>query len=132
MKKHFLFFILFGLFSTAYSLNFISKTSNKIINTWTWEKSIGSTNNPYTSTPKTVGYHKKVAFTSEGKIIIYKNNIEIRNSTYEIKKGIGIIDNLEHDLITFEGTTYVIENLDNQNLTIVVNEINGAKSIYKR
>lgn len=132
MKKNILFLILFGLFSTAYSLDSSTKTSNTIIDTWTWEKSIGSANSPYTSTPKTLGYNKKIVFTQDGRIITYKNNVEIRNSTYELKKGISAIDNQEHDLITFEGTTYVIENIDTQYLTIVINAADGAKSIYKR
>lgn len=132
MKKHFLFLILLSIFSTAYSVESITKTSNTIIDTWTWEKSIGSTSNPYISTPKSIGYSKKIVFTTDGRIITYKNNVEIRNSTYELKKGISVIDSLEHDLITFEGTTYVIENIDNQYLTIVINSANGAKSIYKR
>ena len=132
MKKKFLFLVLLSIFSNAYSLESVTKNSNTIIDTWVWEKSIGSSSNPYVSTPKSIGYNKKITFTTDGRIITYKNNIEIRNSTYELKKGISVIDNLEHDLISFEGTTYVIENIDNEHLTIVVNATNGSKSIYKR
>ncbi len=57
---------------------------------------------------RALGITKKITFTTDGRIITYKNNIEIRNSTYELKKGISVIDNLEHDLISFEGSTYVI------------------------
>ncbi|PBJ13630.1 hypothetical protein [Flavobacterium sp. ACN6] len=66
-----------------------------IVNTWIWKKSVGGTSNPY----------------------LRWKNIEIRNNTYKIQKGIGYFDKSEHDLIMFEGKTYVIENLDNQNLT---------------
>ena len=58
--------------------------------------------------------------------------MEIRNSTYLIEKGKGYFDQSEHDLITFEGKTYVIENLDNQNLTIVSNSQDGTRTIFKR
>nr|WP_315224154.1 hypothetical protein [uncultured Flavobacterium sp.] len=132
MKKNFIFLILLSIFSNAYSLESATKKSNTIIDTWVWEKSIGSANNPYVSTPKSIGYNKKITFTSDGRVITYKNNVEIRNSTYELKKGISAIDSLEHDLISFEGTTYVIENIDNDHLTIVINATDGAKSIYKR
>jgi hypothetical protein len=132
MKKHFLILIVFGLFSTAYSLESTSLNSGSIVNTWIWEKSIGGSSNPYTATPKTIGFTKKVVFTPEGRVITYKNDVEIRNSTYEIGKGEGFFDHAEHDLITFEGKTYVIENLDNQNLTIVSNNQDAARSIYKR
>lgn len=132
MKKHFLFFIVFGLFSSAYSLEYVSLNSGSIVNTWIWEKSIGGGDNPYTATPKTIGFTKKIVFTPEGRVITYKNNVEIRNSAYQIEKGIGFTDQAQHDLITFEGKTYVIEKLDNQNLTIVSNNQEASRAIYKR
>ncbi|PAM94025.1 hypothetical protein B4N84_13140 [Flavobacterium sp. IR1] len=132
MKKLVLLFITFGLFSTVYSLDSTKVNSGSIINKWTWEKSIGGPSNPYIATPKTNGYKKKIVFTEDGRIITYKDDIEIRNSAYELTKGISVIDNSEHDLITFEGRTYVIENLDNQNLTIVCNGEDASRSIFKR
>jgi hypothetical protein len=132
MKKQFLFFIVFCLFSTAYSVESTGIISGSIINTWIWEKSIGGASNPYMSTPKTIGFNKKVIFTPEGRVITYKDDVEIRNSTYKIEKGVSFFDQSEHDLITFEGKTYVIENLDNQNLTIVSNNQDATRTIYKR
>jgi hypothetical protein len=132
MKKYLLFLIVFCLFSSAYSLDSTNVESGSIVNTWTWEKSLGGTNNPYTSTPKTIGFTKKVVFTPNGRVITYKNDVEIRNNTYQVEKGIGYFDQSEHDLITFEGKTYIIEKLDNQNLTIVSNNQDGARTIYKR
>ncbi|WP_291287431.1 hypothetical protein [Flavobacterium sp.] len=132
MKKYFLFSILCCLFSSAYSLEATSINSGSIVNTWIWEKSIGGNDNPYTATPKTIGFKKKVVFTPNGRVITYKNDVEIRNSTYKVEKGIGYFDQAEHDLITFEGKTYIIENLDNQNLTIVSNNTDASRTIYKR
>jgi hypothetical protein len=132
MKKYFLFLIAFGLFSTAYSLEPNVLNASSIVNTWVWEKSVGGASNPYTATPKTSGFTKKIVFTTDGKVITYKNDVEIRISTYEIGKGIGFQDKVEHDLITFEGKTYIIEQLDNQNLTIVSNYQDAARTIYKR
>jgi len=132
MKRLLLFFIAFGLFSSFISAEKANVTSVSIVNTWIWEKSIGGNNNPYVTTPKTIGYSKKVVFTSDGRVITYKNNVEIRNSPYEFEKGTGFSDNLEHDLITFEGKTYIIEKLDNQNLTILSNNSDASRTIYKR
>ena len=133
MKKQFLLFIIICcLFSTAYSIESTNMNSGSIVNTWIWEKSIGGTSNPYTATPKTIGFNKKVIFTPEGRVITFKNDVEIRNSTYKIEKGISFFDQSEHDLITFEGKTYIIENLDNQNLTIVSNNPDAARTIFKR
>ncbi len=132
MKKHFLFIIVCFLFTSAYSLESVNMNSGSIVNTWIWEKSIGGATNPYTATPKTIGFNKKIVFTADGRVITYKNNVEIRNSTYQIEKGIGYLDQAEHDLITFEGKTYIIENLDNQNLTIVSNCSEASRTIYKR
>ena len=132
MKRLLLFFIAFVLFSSFISAEKANVTSVSIVNTWIWEKSIGGNNNPYVTTPKTIGYSKKVVFTSDGRVITYKNNVEIRNSPYEFEKGTGFSDNLEHDLITFEGKTYIIEKLDNQNLTILSNNSDASRTIYKR
>ncbi|MBB4804292.1 hypothetical protein HNP37_004379 [Flavobacterium nitrogenifigens] len=132
MKKLLLSFIVCFLFTTGYSLDASKVASGSIVNTWTWEKSIGGNTNPYMATPKTIGFNKKIAFTPNGRVITYKNNVEIRNSAYQVEKGIGILDQSEHDLISFEGKTYIIENLDNQNLTIVSNDEDGARTIFKR
>ena len=132
MKKLFTSFIVCLLFTTVYSLNISKGDSASIVNTWVWEKSIGGSKNPYVATPKTIGFKKKVVFTKDGRIITYKNNVEIRTSTYKIERGTGYFDQSQHDLITFEGKTYVIENLDNQNLTIVSNHQDGTRTIFKR
>lgn len=132
MKKSFLFFIAFGLITAAYSLETKTIAASSIINTWIWEKSIGGSSNPYVATPKTSGFNKKIVFTPEGKVITYKDDVEIRISAYQIEKGTGYFDHAEHDLISFEGKTYIIEKLDSQNLTIVSNNQDAARSIYKR
>ncbi len=133
MKKLFIAFIAFFLFASFYSIdNTFSTGSGSLVNTWIWEKSVGGANNPYVATPKTIGFTKKIIFTPDGRVITYKNNVEIRNSPYQVEKGIGYLDQSEHDLITFEGKTYVIENLDNQNLTIMSNNQDAARTIFKR
>lgn len=133
MKRLFISLTACFLFITMSSLEKVSTAeTGSLINTWIWEKSVGGTDNPYVATPKTIGFTKKIVFTESGRVITYKNNIEIRNSAYQIEKGIGYSDQSEHDLITFEGKTYVIENLDSQNLTIAANNKNGARTIFKR
>lgn len=132
MTKKLFLFIVFSIFTTAHSLEINTSKTNQIINTWIWEKTIGGESNPYISTPKTIGFNKKIVFTRDGKIITYKDDVEIRNSTYEIKKGISVFDQSEKDLISFEGKTYIIEILDNQNLTIISNDSEGARTNYKK
>lgn len=133
MKKYFLLIIVLCLFSSAYSLESTAINSGSILmNTWTWQKSIGGANNPYISTPKSTGFNKKIAFTPEGRVITYKDNVEIRNNPYQTKKGISIFDESERDLISFEGKTYIIEKLDNQNLTIISNHQDATRIVYKR
>lgn len=133
MKKTILALLIIISVST-YSANVIFKSNKmtKLHGSWTWQKSTGSQNSSYTSTPKSIGSTKKLVFTPEGKVITYKNNVEIRNSKYLISKGISVFDNLEHDLITFEGITYVIEKLDSSNLIIINNLPDGYSSIYKK
>lgn len=132
MTKKLFLFIVFSIITTSYSLEGNKAKTSQIINTWVWEKTIGGESNPYISTPKTIGFNKKIVFTPDGKIITYKDDVEIRNSTYEIKKGISVFDQSEKDLISFEGKTYIIENIDNQNLTIISNDSEGTRTIYKK
>lgn len=132
MKQLFISFTAFFLFASFCPAAISKVGSESIINTWIWKKSEGGASNPYVATPKTAGFTKKVIFTENGRVITYKNNVEIRNNAYKIEKGIGHHDRAEHDLITFEGKTYVIENLDNQNLTIISNSQDAARTIFKR
>jgi hypothetical protein len=132
MTKKLFLFIVFSIFTIAYPLEANPAKTSQIINTWMWEKTIGGESNPYISTPKTIGFNKKIVFTSEGKIVTYKDDVEIRNSTYEIKKGISVFDQSEKDLISFEGKTYIIEMIDNQNLIIRSNNSEGTRTIYKK
>lgn len=133
MKKTILALLVIISVST-YSANVIFKSDKmtRLQGSWTWQKSTGGQNGNYTSTPKSIGSTKKLVFTSEGKVITYKNNVEIRNSKYHITKGISVFDNLERDLITFEGITYVIEKLDSSNLIIINNFPDGYSSTYKK
>lgn len=133
MKKTILALLVIISVST-YSANVIFKSNKmtKLHGSWTWQKSTSSQNSSYTSTPKSIGSTKKLVFTPEGRVITYKNNVEIRNSKYLINKGISVFDNLEYDLITFEGMTYVIEKLDSSNLIIINNLPEGYSSIYKK
>ncbi|MEA9412860.1 MULTISPECIES: hypothetical protein [unclassified Flavobacterium] len=133
MKKTILALLVIISVST-YSSNVIFKSDKATIlaGSWVWQKSTGGQNGSYTSTPKTLGSTKKLVFTTDGKVITYKNNVEIRNSNYQLTKGISVFDNLEHDLITFEGITYVIEQLDSRNLVIVNNFPDGYSSTFKK
>lgn len=106
--------------------------TEKVIGTWIWIKSVGVQTETYSATPKSIGSRKKIVFTDDGKIITYKNNIEIRTNKYEITKGISVFDNLEHDLISFEGITYAIETLDSSALVIVNNSPKAYRSFYKK
>lgn len=132
MRKLFLSFTALFLLTSFYSLDTTKVNNSTILNTWIWEKSVCGGKNPYVATPKTIGFTKKIIFTPDGRVITYKNNVEIRISPYKIEKGIAYLDQSEHDLITFEGKTYAIENLDNQNLTIVSNNQDAARTIFKR
>ncbi|WP_163398940.1 hypothetical protein [Flavobacterium fluviatile] len=132
MTKKLFLFIVFIICTTAYPLKNNTKKTSQITDTWIWVKTTGGENNPYVATPKTIGFNKKIVFTPDGKIITYKDDVEIRNSLYEIKKGISFFDQSEKDLISFEGKTYIIENLDNQNLTIISNDSEGTRTIYKK
>lgn len=105
---------------------------NLIVGKWVWKESIHVDNKRYLTNPKLTGYGKKIVFTSDGNVITYKNDIEIRISKYQFSKGSSVFDQKEHNLITFEGATYVIEQLNSKNLTLANNDSNGFRSFFYR
>lgn len=105
---------MFSFYSFTSSSVFNDQTPNTILGSWTCQKSEGGENANYISTPKTLGYTKKIVFTSDNKVITYKNDVELRISKYVISKGISVYDNKEHDVVIFEGLTYLIENPDSK------------------
>lgn len=129
-----LFFFLFPsckLKNALISDSILFEKSNLIVGSWTCNKYTHITDKNFISTPKLRGYNKRIFFTKDGKITTYKNNVEIRISDYKIFSGIGNFDKLKHDLITFDGGTYVIEELNN-NILILLNNSTGYRTFYKK
>ncbi|WP_348810692.1 hypothetical protein [Flavobacterium maritimum] len=133
MKKSFFIIILISILSLSCSVESSvgDLNSNSIIGSWTWQKSVGGIAGS-TETPESTGIQKKIVFTGEGKVMVYSNNVEITNTTYEIKKGTSIFDEKERSLIVFDGMTYVVQFIDAHNLTIADNFADGYSSDYKR
>jgi hypothetical protein len=131
-NKIWLFALSLAVFPLSSSSFFKQDLPNGILGVWVWQKSFGTENNNYVSTPKLLGNSKKIAFNKDGTVTTYKNNIEIRISKYQISKGLSIFDQKEHDLVTFEGITYIIENPDPKKLTLISNRVDGYSSIFKK
>lgn len=132
MKKTVLIFII-SILAASCSLESSSNTSssNSILGTWTWQKSVGGIAGT-TLTPESTSTQKKLLFSSDGKVTVYLNNEITATTTYEIKKGPSIFDEKESTLLIFGGNTYVIQYLDEQNLTLADNFADGFSSLYKR
>jgi lipopolysaccharide assembly outer membrane protein LptD (OstA) len=126
MKRIILYLVLTILLSS------FSQGSDRIIGAWAWIKSVDAQSENNVATPKSIANTKKLVFTNDGKVITYKNNVEIRVGKYEITKGISVFDHLECDLISFEGISYIIENLDKNTLVIINNSSNAHRSFYKK
>lgn len=133
MKNFFLSVIITTtLLSCKSSQNFKHSSSKSILGTWVWKESIHVDNKNNPSSPKSTRSRRKIIFTNDGRIITYKNNVEVRICRYKLSKGISIFDQQEHDLITFEGITYVIEKLNGYSLGLANNSSNGYRSAYRR
>lgn len=125
-------FMIMALFSFKSAVVFKVQDQNLLIGKWAWRESIHVDNSSYLSTPKSIGFRRSIVFNSEGNVITYKNDVEIRVSKYEVSKGISIFDHQVHDLLIYEGATYVIEELENKNLVLARNSIDGYRSRYYR
>lgn len=133
MRNFFLNFVaIIILFSCTSVLMFSPPGSQPIIGKWIWKESIHVDNKRYFSTPKSNGSIKEIVFTEDGKIITYKNGVEIRISKYVLSKGISVFDQKEHDLITFEGITYIVERVDSNNLVLANNSFDGYRSKFSK
>lgn len=115
------------------SCSSLQTKEKSILGLWVWKKSVPIDNaKKNESTSRTTTNQKEIEFTKDKTIITYKNGIELRINNYELSKGISNIDQQEHDLITFEGITYVIEKMDSKNLTLVNNSLKGYRSYFER
>ncbi|MFH6991790.1 hypothetical protein [Flavobacterium sp. FlaQc-48] len=110
----------------------VCQQDNPIIGQWVWIESRHVDNKSYLTNPKQTGYSKKITFTSNGHVITYKNDLQIRISKYQLTRGVSILDKKVHDLITFEGLTYVVEELDDKNLTLASNTSDGFRSRFSK
>lgn len=132
MKKTVLIFII-SILAASCSLESSSNTSssNSILGTWTWQKSVGGIAGT-TLTPESTGTQKKLLFSSDGKVTVYLNNEITATTTYEIKKGPSIFDEKESTLLIFGGNTYVIQFLTEDSFSLSDNFADGFSSLYKR
>lgn len=127
----FLIFFVFFLSFCSYK-NDENNIQNRlaIIGTWHWQKSIGGITGNEMITPTSTGVNKKLIFGSNKKVTIFTNDAETGQYNYTIKKGNSIFDNKQHYLLTFNEMSYVIQNLDDKNLSIQDNFTEGYVLTY--
>lgn len=129
------YFVLFVFVLTFCSLkNDGSTTGNKfaIMGTWHWQKSIGGMTGKEIITPESTGVDKKLVFGANKKVTVFTNDAETGQYNYTIKMGNSIFDNKQHYLLTFNEMSYVIQYLDNNNLSIQDNFTDGYVLTYRK
>lgn len=129
------FLISFGLVLTFCSLkNDGNNTQNRlaIVGTWYWQKSIGGMTGNEIITPESTGVDKKLVFEANKKVTVFTNDAETGQYNYTIKMGSSIFDNKQHYLLTFNEMSYVIQNLDDKNLSIQDNFTDGYVLTYTK
>jgi hypothetical protein len=129
------YFVLFVFVLTFCSLkNDGNTTGNKfaIMGTWHWQKSIGGMTGKEIITPESTGVDKKLVFGANKKVTVFTNDAETGQYNYTIKMGNSIFDNKQHYLLTFNEMSYVIQYLDNNNLSIQDNFTDGYVLTYRK
>lgn len=108
------------------------QNATAIYGTWHWKQSRGGTNGKEVITPEETGVDKKLVFNTNKKVTVFTNEVETGNYTYRITKGNSIFDDKQHYLLTFNDMTYVIQSLDNKNLSILDNFAEGYVLTYTK
>ncbi|MCD0472314.1 hypothetical protein [Flavobacterium sp. JAS] len=126
------FIVIMAIFSFESFVFSKPQNQNLLIGKWIWRESIHIDNRSYLSTPKLMGFRRSIVFTNDGNVITYKNDTEIRVSKYELSRGTSIFDQQVHDLLTYDGGTYVIEELTNKYLVLTKNSSDGYRSRFYR
>lgn len=103
-----------------------------IVGTWYWQKSIGGMTGNEIITPESTGVVKKLVFGTNNKVTVFTNNTETGRYNYIIKLGNSIFDNKQHYLLTFNEMSYIIQNLDDNNLSIQDNFTDGYVLTYAK
>ncbi|TRX39252.1 hypothetical protein [Flavobacterium restrictum] len=93
---------------------------------------MGSITGNSVETPTSTGIERKLVFTNDGKVMVYATGQETRSVAYEIKQGKTIFDDLDHNLLVFDGMTYVISHIDASSLILDDNFPDGYHFHYKR
>ena len=136
MSKVWISFLVIFLFFLAFcSLKNEGKnTKNRlaIIGTWHWQKSSGGISGKEIVTPESTGVDKKLVFGSNKKVTVFTNDTETGSYTYTIKMGNSIFDHKQHCLLTFNEMNYVIQYIDNKNLSIQDNFVDGYVLNYEK
>ncbi|MES2241118.1 MAG: hypothetical protein V4497_12755 [Bacteroidota bacterium] len=129
------FLIVFTFFLSFCSLTNDGKNAQDltaVLGTWNWEQSSGGISGKDIVTPESTGVDKKIVFNADKKVSVFTNGLETGNYTYKITKGNSIFDDKEHYLLTFDEMTYVIQNIDNQHLSLQDNFVDGYVSTYAK
>ncbi|KDN56091.1 hypothetical protein FEM21_06430 [Flavobacterium seoulense] len=100
--------------------------------TWHWQESIGGITGKEIITPQSTGVDKKLVFGANKKVTVFTNDTETGQYEYTIELGNSIFDNKQHYLLTFNEMSYVIQYIDNKNLTIRDNFTDGYVLTYTK
>lgn len=103
-----------------------------IVGTWYWQKSSGGFSGKEVITPESTGVDKKLVFDTHNEVTVFTNDTQTGKYIYTITMGNSIFDAKEHYLLNFNGMNYVIQYIDNKNLSIQDNFVDGYVLTYVR
>lgn len=128
---------LFLLIGFVFFLSFCSlknedNTINEhsIIGTWYWQESRGGIKGNEIITPESTGVAVRLVFGTNKKVTVFTNGVETGTYTYTIKMGKSIFDNELHYLLNFNEMSYVIWKIDDEEMTIQDNFVDGYVLTY--
>ncbi len=128
---------LFLLIGFVFFLSFCSlknedNTINEhsIIGTWYWQESRGGIKGSEIITPESTGVAVRLVFGTNKKVTVFTNGVETGTYTYTIKMGKSIFDNELHYLLNFNEMSYVIWKIDDEEMTIQDNFVDGYVLTY--
>lgn len=103
-----------------------------IIGTWYWQESRGGISGNEIITPESTGVAVKLVFGANKKVTVFTNDVETGTYAYTIKMGKSIFDNELHYLLNFNEMSYIIRNIDHEEMSIQDNFVDGYVLTYAK
>lgn len=126
----FFFFFLFSYCTIRNEDGALNQQS--IVGTWHWKESRGGITGNEIISPENTGVTIKLVFGTNKKVTVFTDNIETGTYDYTIQLGKSIFDSEPQPILSFNAMNYVIEKINDTEMRIHDNFVDGYVLNYTK